>query len=196
MPNPFLRSQLNTSQNPTRPKPITPVPEKYQGHNQTWRGIETHGVEPTGDPAQPITDTVNIDGRNTKVEYEKAPEITEPVPVRIVQEYAREYRMLWTDRILAAPKSDGTFVQILGEDPNRITAEIRNTHATVALRIASNSGDLPLRGFPIAPGQSYKTTTETAVYAVCDDYQTTNSPVYAGIACELVVPENSKTKLK
>jgi hypothetical protein len=99
-------------------EPIEPVPEEYAGHNNAYRGIEAHGVEPTEEYESPPTHT---DGR--PVVYEPDKEEQEPVPVRIVGTFARERRLARTDTVTVL---EGQKVRILGADDKRISALIRN----------------------------------------------------------------------
>lgn len=182
MPNPFSRSQLVTSKtNVERPKPITPVLERVQGENHPYRGLEDHGVDNVYDPTDPVTNTVDIDGRPVKIEYVPEEKIPEPVPVRIVQESSREYRQFWTDRITL---SDGRS-SILGRDNNRITARVVNTDAAKTVWIASNNADLALRGYPLGPGKELPISGEMPVYAMATD----GTGVVLGLYVETSVPE-------
>lgn len=182
MANPLLQTQRNTSKNKTeRPQAITPVMESYAGENNTWRGIETHGVEPIYDPADPNTFSVDINGRPTLIEYEDLPKDVPVVPVKIVQDTMREYRQFWTDRVTL---TDGRS-SILGRDDRRVTARIVNTDAAKTVWVASSPADLQLRGYPIAPGQTLTINGEMPVYAVASD----GSPVVVGVYVETTVPE-------
>lgn len=183
MPNPFARTQINTSKNQgtERPEPLTPVMERIHDENHPWRGTEDHGVDDVHDYVDPVTSTVDIDGRPTHIDYEPEPTIVEPVPVYLVQESSREYRQFWTDRFTT---TDGRS-SMLGRDNNRVTALVLNTEGAKTVWIASNPADLALRGYPLGPGKELRINGEMPVYAIASD----GTNVTVGLYVETVVPE-------
>lgn len=183
MPNPFARTQLNTSKSRTteRPEPLTPVMEHVAGENHAWRGLEDHGVDDVDLGIDPATNTVNIDGRNVLVEYEGEPKIVDPVPVYIVAETSREYRQFWTDRFTT---TDG-LSSMLGRDDRRISARVVNTDDAKTVYIASSTADLAQRGYPLEPGRELEIRSEMPVYAIAAD----GTNVTVGLYVETVVPE-------
>lgn len=193
MPNPFSDPRYgmrgfsaSRAAATNRPEPITPVVESYAGVNETWRGIEDHGVKPEYDPADPETNTVDINGRPVVFDYEQAPLIQEPVPVRIVQEAGREFRTFWTDRVTLSTGISS----LLGRDDRRVKALIINTDAAKTVWVASSTADLVQRGYPLGPGKELNISGEMPVYAVATD----GSGVIVGLYVETTVPEDTRSK--
>lgn len=184
MPNPFFRGITNTSKRPTRPEPITPVMEQYSGENNAWRGIEDHGVTPEFDSADPITSTVDVNGRPTPITYEDPEKIADPIPVRIVQSGSREYRVFWTDRVTLKDMP----TEIIGRDDDRSSVTILNTDAAKTIWIANDQTELVMRGYPLGPGKEKTIGTEMPIYAIATD----SSAVVVGVIVEKSIQERHK----
>lgn len=187
MPSPFLRTQLNIGKKPVRPEPLTPTPENYAGENQTWRGIQDHGVTPQYDPSDPETYTVDVNGRKVPIKYEPPESEPDPIPVRIVQSTAREYRRFQTDR-LSVRANTGLPTQLVGKDDNRVNIKVVNPSADKTVYIANEATDLLLRGYPLGPGKEWSSITEEDVWAISAD----TTDVVVGITVDKVVPERVK----
>lgn len=183
--NPLLSVQTNTSKtNVQRPEPVTPVMESIDGQNLAWRGVNVdHGVTPTDKSELPDTYEVDVSGNAKSVDIYSPPEKEEnPIPVFVVNgKTAREYRAFWTDRRTV---TDGVS-SLLGRDDQRVTARIRNMDTTKTVWIASNFGDLAMRGYPLVPGVELTVAGEMPIYVASAD----GTPVTIGLYVETVIPE-------
>lgn len=119
MPNPLLKLGNGANRGhkpPDRPEPIDPIPEHYVGSNHPYRGIEDHGVADTVKPDE----FDGYDGtRDAYYELQEPPK--DVVPVRIVNESARERKII---RARSTVLSDQP-VQILGRNPQRRKAILK-----------------------------------------------------------------------
>lgn len=158
MPNPFMRLGTPSMSKAAdeRPHAVPPVPEEYVGDNNPYRGIENHGVEPTGKPLADIEYDEEVPGF-----YEAVKEEPDPIPVRIVNVSGRELHRFntWQDRIQA-----GTVRAVAGRNTARNSIVILNT-GTDTIYIGSSESVASYTGFPVNAGGTLSLNTEDAIYA-------------------------------
>lgn len=159
--NPLTKlGPMRTSKKPQRPTPEQPVPEAYAGHNNPYRGVEAHGVEPT---EEPLDELDYSDGR--LVEYEEPEQQPEPVPVRVVTEGSRELKKFRPVVAHAGGTDRGRPFQILGADDTRDRATIHNNN-TATVYIGSTPEEASVaNGFPIEENGTYATSSQDELYA-------------------------------
>jgi hypothetical protein len=158
MPNPLIRSiPLNTSKEPQR-QGIEPVPEEYEGDNNPYRGIETHGVEPTVEPRE-----VPGHGQGRMVTYEAPEPEPEPIPVVIRQMGGRELRR---SRVYRAYATASAPAQIVGRDDNRSKVKIKNLGASDVYIGDSSTTANAMHSWPLAQGEDYESNTQDTLYAM------------------------------
>lgn len=154
MPNPFTRLPRNQStQDSDRPVSITPVPERVRGHNNPYRGMEAHGVDPNND-THDVEDYGWMEKeRGVVVSYEPAPDPVDPIPVIVVQGQGRELKRFRVTRVTA----DGTGGQpksMLGRDAKRRSVIIKNTSADPVYIGHDQMSASPMHGFPLAQNET------------------------------------------
>lgn len=166
MPNPLVKvGPANTSNrdNAERPTPLTPQVESYAGQNFPWRGIETHGVEPTDKPVEPADWE---DGR--PVEYEEPKPPPDPVPVRIVSEGSRELRQF---RTFGAYTGDNTSAPraLIGQDEERSRVTVKHSVESGVVYISHSPETCNIaEGWPLAEGETWSTEAHTPIFAWAD----------------------------
>lgn len=165
MPNPLVRlGQQNTSQRDSK-EGIAPVPETYAGRNLPYRGVVDHGVDVNTEPVEPQDWT---DGR--PVEYDAPPDDVTVVPVRIVEEGARELRRFRTSVAYAGGTDHGRARQIINQDENRTSVTIRNRTIDKTIWYSDKPETAnELGGYPLDAGAEKTLTAHTAVYATVED---------------------------
>ncbi len=176
MPSPFTKYQANVSKRPPdRPEPIEPKVETYAGVNNPYRGIEQHGVEPTGKPIVPADWE---DGRPVEYHVPKEPE--PPIPVRIVTEASHELRKMRTYGSLTGTNV-GNPRQIVAMDEERSTVQIKHIVSSAVVWISHSAATCnALEGFPLQTGDTYSTDAQTEIYAWADS--ATPLAVYVSIS--------------
>lgn len=119
MPNPFMRLGTPKTQSTEPPTHPEPVPEEFADEVFAYRGTEDHGVEGGEEYENPTGYEGTIDAI---FEPEPTPEIV--VPVRIVQDVARQRRV---NRSFQVPVrvGDAQPTMLLGRNDARISARIR-----------------------------------------------------------------------
>ena len=165
MPNPFMRigTPSVSKKADDRPHAVEPIPEEYVGENNPYRGIQDHGVEPTGKP---------IGGPDYEDDipafYEEVKPDADPVPVRIVSAGGRELRRFntWQEAVAA-----GTVRMIAGRNNARNSIVILNT-GTDTIYVGSSESVASYTGFPVGAGGTLSLNTEDAVYAYAAAQQT------------------------
>lgn len=123
MPNPIFNVQRSVSKRaPKRQIPMPPVLEDYEGDNNPYRGIESHGVEPTAKPTDVEADWDSTGER--LVHYEIDPPEADPIAVRVVTGDGPEQRRVFRTQKVILPL-DGTPVRVVGLMPGRKSVQIR-----------------------------------------------------------------------
>lgn len=151
---------------PDRPQAIAPVPENYVGVNFPYRGIGTHGVVPTQDvdPEEYYDHTsydMNPDNFKT-LPPEKEPE---PVPVKIVNDSARERYMFRTQTLVIPVGSD--VVQLVGRNDRRNMVRLRIPGSSAGSIIFGGDRNLSVGfGYTMATGTELEFRTTEPVYVV------------------------------
>lgn len=170
MPNPFVDTpeQMNQSKEP--PASLdenAPVMEEYAGENFAYRGIETHGVQPTAKAADVVTDWAQ-DGRPVPVIYVQPGVEIDPVPVRIVNEGSDEVKRWRVSTAYAgiAP------AQLVGRNIMRTNLKIRNLDDTDTVYVSPDSTVSTFSGYPLAPGEMLELRSTDEVWAVADADET------------------------
>jgi len=148
----------NVGKNPPKDRVIEPVPEKYAGYNNPYRGTEMHGVEPTVDPrATPGYSS----GR--EVEYDPPLPEPEPIPVVIRTTGGREVR---DSRIYQGKANAVRPNQILGLDETRIKVKLKNLGASVVYVGNVDSTANANHGWPLAQNELYESETQGELWVV------------------------------
>lgn len=168
MPNPFMRlgtpNQSNQDMAPDRPHPTPPIPENYEGTNQAYRGIETHGVPPTGKPRDV---QVEYSDGTRPIVYDPPPQDPDPIPVKIVNEGPNERRDFRTRQSPVNPLSIAQ--QLVGANDSRTSVKFRNTHATLLVYISHDANIAAFNGYPLVAGAELQLNTESDVWALNPD---------------------------
>lgn len=127
-----------------------------------YRGMEQHGV-PATHPVwtKPSEDCVDVEGELSATEQEDS----RPVPVRIVQEFAREIRT-WN---ATQTRADANPRELVGRNLQRTKLLIRNLSVDVVVYIGRANGANYLSGYPVDPGQTIELNTTDEVHGVVGD---------------------------
>lgn len=195
MPNPLARITYRPpGTNPARPRAIAPVPEHVEGQNFAWRGMEEHGVEPTGKSVDPETYEVD-DSEKVITTIAEPVEIPDPIPVTIVQKYRQEYREFGSDRVSLDFTTGGNLAgrayELLGRDNDRISVRVKNCDASNIVLIGTTREEVTMRGYPLDPGESTTIVSESPIYVVCvsSTYDVPTTPTLVAYLAEYVVRE-------
>lgn len=169
MPNPLMRLQRKTSTvDVDRPMAIEPVPERVAGHVFPYRGMETHGVDPNNNWRDPE----EYDGyeRGIEVDSEPLPQEPDPIPVRVVQDGAREIRRTTNFRAFATGSIKGggasQVVSARFQSHTRRSAKVKNMDSTTVYIGTSQESASVMNGWPLAQNEVYETTGEDAIWAL------------------------------
>ena len=174
MRNLLTNVPLRTSKEAPDRTPITPVPESYAGHNFPYRGIETHGVEPTEQPLEPADWEP---GR--PVHYEQPEPEPQPVPVRIVSEAGREIRRFRTFGMVTGVQG-GEPRAIVGRDEERSSVTVKHVATDVVVWVShapETANDI--EGFPLTTGDTFVTQSHMPIFAWADETDPTS--VYVSV---------------
>lgn len=164
VPNPLVQTQQNTGQPvQNRPVPEAPDLEHYAGHNNPYRGIEPHGVEPVNDPY----DVPQIEPGDRVVTFEKPKPLPDPIPVKVVREgpdeivesiVRHEYAQISESR------------RLLNKNKERSTARITNLSANAAdiVWVSPDAGVQKFTGYPIKAGAEFTCTVQTDLWMIAD----------------------------
>lgn len=136
--------------------PLEPVPEDYTGKVYPYRGTETHGV-PDPDYTEP---DLEFKGEQARVEYEEPEKETDPIPVRVVNEYAREETQ-W--RVSRFPVSAGQSTHIVARDRTRTQVIVKVVTGSIV--ISDQQNPAAFTGYPLGAGETFTTDAVTPVYA-------------------------------
>jgi hypothetical protein len=125
-----------------------------------YRGIQTHGVDPS---AVPETRDEDIAGGKVVSSYNAEPsDDPAPVPVRIVETAAREFSRWRAYQTLATANPS----IIVNRQEGRSALTIKNLDAGEDVYIGPDSGVSVLSGFRIDSGGEYSLSGEAEVWAV------------------------------
>jgi hypothetical protein len=162
MPNPLLTpEEKNVSKGPSNSlSDHEPVEESYAGENFPYRGIETHGVQPTDDPTN-MPDW-REDGRIVPIAYVPAGVEVDPVPVRIVNTGSAEVDKWRVSTFYAGV----TPVRLIGRDDKRTVLKIKNLTESETVYVSPDSTVSTFSGYPIATGESIELRSTDEVWAV------------------------------
>lgn len=168
--NPFVKQQaVESTTDVSRPVVATPIMETVKGHVFPYRGMETHGVEPTYD----THDTVDYANNERGVEvYEPDTEPdVDPIPVRIVQGTdGEEIRRARVFRAFATGTNKGTnpsnVVSAAFQARLRRRVRIKNLDAaTVYIGFTAETAS-PMNGWPLATNEFIETDSFEAIWAI------------------------------
>lgn len=166
MPNPLLNAlPRNISRRTPADVRIEPVPEEYEGDNNPYRGIESHGVEPTADP-RPVPG--HSEGR--PVVYDAPQEEPEPLPVVIRSEHGRELRRSRFYHEYASPNTTNPR-RIVSDDDGRTKVTIQNISDEDVwigdtAETANSVHGWRLRNLVTSPHIVFESTTQKSLYAL------------------------------
>lgn len=104
-----------------------PEPEKVAGTVFPYRGMESHGVAPTQTPPEYIDDQWPAD--DEAPHYVQGPTEDDPLPVKVVNEYSRELRIIRPIPFLVTDKPK----PILGRNECRRDLRIRNSSTSTTV---------------------------------------------------------------
>lgn len=151
MPNPLIRlGRQNTGKKPqehfafgnTNQPDAPPEVEHYVGSNHPYRGTEIHGVDDTVDAKDVVVD---YQATQEGITYIHEPEVETPIPVRIVQEYGRQFLRFRTHKMTF----DGnTIIRILPRNEARTYAKIYNSGNQI-LAIGNNPSTRLYTGYTL-----------------------------------------------
>lgn len=160
-----MRNPLfNTEARPDKDlQALAPVPERYAGQNNPYRGIEQHGVESPLDPM----DTPGY-GDTVAVELDPAQPRQEPVPVYITNRDARERRDWSVQKWPLNAALSTRAVQIAGVDERRISLLIRNDGPDAIFLNKNPEGATPAFGWELPSGEREEIDAQTEVWANVD----------------------------
>lgn len=118
----------------------TPVPDS----RAEVKDLNAHGVPPGAATFRERADSIRgaNDHKIIAPEYEQAPRLTAPVPVRIVQDGRVATLRTSSHRNFAVQASTGEAVRLCGQDHNRVDLRLLNESATSAIRFAERASDL------------------------------------------------------
>jgi hypothetical protein len=102
------------------------------------------------------------------VEYLPAEPEVDPVPVRIVTEFARSRRRSRNFRDYANPTEAR---QVIGLDETRREVQLRNVSSAASTIYIGDSAETanPMHGWPLAQNEIYISQTQEALYAMSSD---------------------------
>jgi hypothetical protein len=156
-------AQLNVGTDPkNRPVPIAPVEEAFVGEdaNNPYRGMEQHGVAPTGH-----WQDIPIDKGDNEVEYDIPESEPDPIPVKIVQEGKDEFKDWNVRRDFAPP---GIAARIIQRNPARTKATLKNL-GTAIIYIGPEPFNNSQLGYPIAVNAEFSYDQQGDLWAMTDD---------------------------
>jgi len=156
-------AQLNTGTNPKdHPVPEAPVAEAYEGMDfvNPYRGMEQHGVTPTGH-----WHDIDPDKGEDSVRYDEPEPVPDPIPVRIVQESKEEYKDWTVRRDFAIPVNAARIIQ---RNLHRTKATIKNI-GTAVIYIGPEPFNNSQMGYPIAVNGEFTYDQQGDVWAMTDD---------------------------
>lgn len=174
MPNPLVQfgQHIGGKKPPRHPgvagvKPEADTPESeeyYEGQNQAWRGTELHGV-PTEHNSKAVEyGNHNAENADVVTKYAEPPNLADPVPVVVVNEYSREQRRFRTAQFSLRDRAQ----QIVGAHERRSSVRIRNMETVNKVFVGTDASMSVIVGYRLDPGQELSLKTETEVFAMCN----------------------------
>lgn len=160
------RQLMGMMKSPDRPEALTPVPEEYEGTNFPYRGTGNHGVEPTpGVDPEAYYDRSSFDMNPDKFESLPPEKEPDPVPVRIVNENARERFNFRTGTITLLPNANP--VELFARNDNRSLIRLRVPGtSTGSFLVSHDRGMAPGMSYTLSPGNEIEFRTTEPVYVV------------------------------
>ena len=151
---------------PDRPNAIVPVPEDYEGTNFPYRGVGNHGVEPTpGVDPEAYYDRTSYDMNPDKFESIPAEKEPDPVPVRIVNENARERYNFRTGTMQLLPNADP--VELFARNDNRSLVRLRVPGTSSGSFLVSHNRSMAAgMSYTLSPGNEIEFRTTEPIYVV------------------------------
>lgn len=166
----------------SEPERVTPVPEHYKGVNFPYRGTNKHGVE--------VPEGAEYDTREFQYEMPDPDEITdeymepddepEPIPVRLVQESAREVLKLRTVRRNVTDQRS----QIVNRMDSRRNLVIKVDGGVSAIYVG-DADVTTYTGFKLDQGEQITFRSTDDVWAVCADGDDSEISIMYEFAVEL-----------
>lgn len=147
----------------SEPERVEPVPENYKGVNFPYRGTNKHGVEVPED-AQYDTREFQFDmpDEDDLPEYVEAEDEPEPIPVRLVQDSARERLEFRTLRMNVRDVR----TQLANRLDSRRNLTIKVDTGVSALYIGDDTVTT-YTGYKLDQGESITFRSTETIYAVC-----------------------------
>lgn len=144
------------------PERVQPVPEEYEGVNFPYRGTEQHGV-PVPPNAKYDTREFEYEQPDTKVGYLPEDKEPDPIPVRIVQESARE-RLEW--RCIQGSVGDAPVPIVDRLEARRSLAVKVMPDSPNGVYVGPTQDVKPYTGFYVAPGEKVELRSTERVWAI------------------------------
>jgi hypothetical protein len=155
---------------------VVPAPEHTEGVVFPYRGIENHGVKPEKAPPEYVDDQWPEDDES--VSYEPGATEDDPIPVRIVNQFSKEFQdfrsfTAYVPSITGqALTQNGPIVGRLDPSANqRRIIHIQNQSSSKALFIGSDNTVSAQNGYRIAANTelAFPITTESEVWGTSED---------------------------
>jgi len=143
----------------------SPLPEGFAPQFNPYRGTEMHGVDPGL-----VEKVKDVDSEGGKVDvsgyFEPGQEDVSPVPVRIVNEAAHEYKKWQAKQVQVGNTSP---IMVAGFQDGRTNLQIKN-YVTGAGRVwvGPNPNVTSYTGYPLDVGGEMAFSGEAPVYAIAD----------------------------
>lgn len=161
MPSDYAEIPASTAPNGEIPNPVRPM-VNHGGWVLPYRGYAAHGVDPNSSPPHDVPSDL-FDQAEVPVYEQGDPErATTPVPVRIVQESAKEARNFFTDQIGVSTVADA----IVGKNEDRTSLMVKNLDANYTIYVGASKTTVSAMGYPLGPGEEISLNTSAPVYAV------------------------------
>lgn len=155
---------------------VTPEPDRPEGVVFPYRGIENHGVKPDYAPQPYVDDEWPEDSEEPH--YEPGPTEDDPIPVRVVNQFVKEFQDFRTFTAYVpmitgqALNQNGVIVGRLDPSQNqRRVIHIQNQDATKSLFIGSDNTVSAGNGYRIGPNSelAFPITSESEVWGTSSD---------------------------
>lgn len=168
--------QLEGMQNsPERDDRVTPVAEHVEGVVNPYRGMETHGVDPTkGVDAQQDYELQDYTDENGDIIYAPEEEEPEPVAVRIVQGHSGKERLDWRAlRVVATEIGQ----QLVGRHDRRRSITVHVDTGSQSVYLGPDSGVSTYTGYKLLAGESLVLRTTENIWAITAPTEQSNISV-------------------
>jgi len=149
---------------PERPDRVTPVPEEYEGVNFPYRGSQNHGVpqQQNIDPESYYDHTQYDDGEiPATLPAEKE---ADPIPVKIVQDTARERLQIRFGNFLAQETGQA----IVNRHEKRRVLTLFNNDSTNSVYLGEEAGVRVATGFELEAGKQIEIRSTEEVWVITD----------------------------